>query len=352
MVFDINDFDETLPGPWEWDVKRLAASLVIAAQDREFDDKVAAKAVAGAARAYREAMREFAAQRTLDVWYARLDVEGVVRRWRNQVSSAEVKRVQRNAAKAPSKNSLKAFAKLTERVNGTIRIASDSPVVDRFEDLLPDELASQAMERVQQWLHSYRRSLLPDRRHALDEYRLVDAARKVVGVGSVGTRCWIVLLFGRDETDPLFLQVKEAEASVLEPWVGKSVAGNNGRRVVDGQRLLQAASDIFLGWDRTEGFDGVEHDFYVRQLWDGKISADLNALAPTLLPVYAQMCGWTLARAHARSGDRFGIAAYLGGSDAFDRSIVAFAFAYADQNARDYEAAVAAVREGRIAAAS
>ena len=297
-------------------------------------------------------MRDFAAEGNLDVWYARLDVEGVIRRWQNTVSAADVRRFERSATKAESKNSLKAFAKLTERVGGTVRIASDPPVLDRFEDLLPADRQREAMERVRDWMHSYRRSLQPDRRHALDGFRIVDAARKVVGVGSVGTRCWIVLLLGRDETDPLFLQVKEAEGSVLEPWVAKSSHGNHGRRVVDGQRLLQAASDIFLGWDRTEGFDGVERDFYVRQLWDGKASADLSTLAPSLLPVYAQMCGWTLARAHARSGDRFAITAYLGSGDVFDRSIAEFTFAYADQNERDYDAAVAAARAGRIAVAS
>jgi uncharacterized protein (DUF2252 family) len=348
MVFDINDFDETLPGPWEWDVKRLVASFAIAAQDREFDEALGRTAVAQASRSYRETMRQFAALRNLDLWYTRLDVEGVIDRWRSSVSPAEIRRLERNVAKARSKNSLKAFAKLTEHVDGELRIANDPPVVVRMRDLVPSGRFGEVADRVRGWLAAYAETMPRDRTRLLASYRLVDVARKVVGVGSVGTRCWIALLIGRDEADPLFLQIKEAEASVLEPYLGESEFPQHGQRVVEGQRLMQAASDIFLGWHHTEGLDGIERHFYIRQLWDGKISADLAAMPATLLPVYAQICGWTLARAHARSGDRLAIAAYLGGGDAFDRAMVEFAFGYAAQNARDYATVSDAVRAGRL----
>ena len=224
-------------------------------------------------------------------------------------------------------------------------------MLDRFEDLLSSEAATEIENLTRRWIQSYRRSLQPDRRNLLDGYRMVDFARKVVGVGSVGTRCWITLLLGNDDDDPLFLQIKEAERSVLEPYVKKSQYANNGQRVVNGQRLMQAASDIFLGWDRAQGFDGADHDYYVRQLWDGKISADLTTIPPHLLRVYGLMCGWTLARAHARSGDRIAIATYLGTGDNFDRAMVDFAFAYAQQNARDFATATDAARAGRLAVA-
>jgi uncharacterized protein (DUF2252 family) len=350
MLFDINDFDETLPGPWEWDVKRLATSIVVAAQDRGFDDAVSRAAVASTVRRYRDTMRELAAQTTLDVWYARLDVHGVLDRWAGEVPKATVEAVRERARKARSKNSMKALARLTERVDGQIRIRNDPPVLERFEYLLPDEEVSAFFERARDWVEAYASSLAADRRHLLGGYRLVDFARKVVGVGSVGTRCFVALLVGRDESDPLFLQVKEAESSVLEPFCGACEYPNHGQRVVEGQRLMQAASDIFLGWERAVGFDDQPRDFYVRQLWDGKLSIDLATLPATMLGVYGQVCGWTLARAHARTGDRAAIAAYLGMSDAFDRAIVEFAHAYAAQNALDYEEALEATRTGDLVA--
>ena len=348
LVFDINDFDETLPGPWEWDVKRLVASVAIAARDRGFDEALGRQAVTEASRSYREAMREFAAMRNLDVWYARLDVQSILDRWRSEVTRSAVKQVERIAAKAPSKNSLKAFAKLTERVGNEIRIVSDPPLLVRLDDLLPPGTADAAQKKLDTQLRTYARSLNDDRRRILESYRVVDVARKVVGVGSVGTRCWIVLMLGRDDSDPLFLQVKEAEASVLEPFEAKSAFRQHGERVVSGQRMMQAASDIFLGWDHGAMLDDIDRHFYVRQLWDGKVSADLTTMPPERLPVYGGMCGWTLARAHARSGDRIAIAAYLGSGDIFDQAMVEFAYRYAAQNERDYAAVSEAAREGRL----
>jgi uncharacterized protein (DUF2252 family) len=337
LIFDINDFDETNPAPFEWDVKRLAASFEIAARARAFTSKTARSLVLASVRAYRNAMREFAAMSNLDVWYSRLDVAGILERWHAEASGGEVKRFERAVAKAEGKNSLKAFAKLTRLVDGEHRIVSDPPLLVPLEDLLPVDEA----RRLRTWLNTrfraYRRTLQPDRRHLLESYRLVDFARKVVGVGSVGTRCFTALLLGKDDADPLFLQVKEAEPSVLEAHTTKSRYANHGQRVVEGQRLLQAASDMLLGWVRTTGLDHVQRDFYVRQMWDWKFSADVDTMEPRALEVYAQMCGWTLARAHARSGDRIAIAAYLGSRDVFDRAIADFASAYADQNQRDYE---------------
>jgi uncharacterized protein (DUF2252 family) len=352
MVFDINDFDETTPGPFEWDVKRLAASFEIAARSREFSVKSARTIVSNSVRAYREAMASFAAMTNLDVWYARLDVEAAIAQWSGDVTAADVKRLQRNVTKAQGKDSLKALNKLTEVVDGEYQIRNDPPLVVRVAELFPDAQADQ----VESWLHDrmrvYRRSLQPDRRHLLEGYRLVDFARKVVGVGSVGTRCWIALMMGKDDQDPLFLQIKEAEASVLEPYAGKSGYASHGQRVVEGQRLLQAASDVLLGWTQAVGLDGVERDFYIRQLWDWKLSADLETMPEAMMKVYAQICGWTLARGHARSGDRIAIASYLGGGDVFDRAIADFSASYADQNQRDFEAAQAAGKAGVIEVAA
>ncbi|MET0420194.1 MAG: DUF2252 domain-containing protein [Acidimicrobiia bacterium] len=339
LVFDINDFDETSPGPFEWDLKRLGASFEIAARSREMSSKVARESVLAVSRAYREAMQQFAGMTNLEVWYSRLDAKQVLDRWRSQVATSDAKRLERMTAKAQGKDSMKALTKLTERVDGEFRIRNDPPVVVRIDDLFgSDHDAAEINEWLRDRFRVYRNSLAPDRQHLLESYRLVDFARKVVGVGSVGTRCWIGLMFGKDDDDPLFLQIKEAEASVLEAHAGPSPYGNHGQRVVEGQRLLQAASDILLGWVRTAGVDGVERDFYVRQLWDWKLSADLDNISPDVLRVYAQMCGWTLARGHARSGDRLAIAAYLGSSDVFDRALADFSSAYADQNDRDYEA--------------
>jgi uncharacterized protein (DUF2252 family) len=350
QVFDINDFDETAPGPWEWDVKRLAASFAVAARDLGHDDASARAALACVARSYREAMRDFGGQRDLEVWYARLDTTGVTDRWSEEFTKRDAQRMRRMADKALTKDSVRALATLAERVDGRLRIVSEPPVIVRWDDLVAPDGADAAVEHIRAALHAYRRTLQPDRAHLLDGYRIVDFARKVVGVGSVGTRCWVVLLLGRDENDPLFLQIKEAEASVLEPFVGRSGFTDHGQRVVEGQRLMQSASDIFLGWSRDR-FDGVEHHYYVRQLWDGKMSPNLSIASPQFLAVYGEICGWTLARAHARSGDRIAVASYLGSSDVFDRALVEFAVAYTEQNARDHAAMAAAVQSGRLAVA-
>ena len=351
LVFDLNDFDETLPGPFEWDVKRLAASFEIAGRDREFSDAERARAVLSAVRSYREWMRTLAEARNLDVWYARLDVETMERRLHEQQAKQQAAALAKGAAKARTKDSLKAFAKLTRLVDGEPRIISDPPLIVPAADLAKE--AGIQFEWLESVIHGlyreYRKTLQHDRRHLLEEFRMVDLARKVVGVGSVGTRCWILLLLGRDDSDPLFLQIKEAQASVLEPYLGKSTYKNHGQRVVVGQRLMQSTSDIFLGWLRSkETLDGSERDFFVRQLWDWKTSVDLDTIVPAGLELYGQVCGFLLARAHARSGDRIAIASYLGKGDAFDRALAEFSIAYADQNERDYAALRKAADEGRI----
>lgn len=347
IVFDMNDFDETSPAPFEWDVKRLATSFELAARDVGLGRKASREVVTRSVRAYRTAMREFAGMRNLDLWYARLDVEGVLARWQDQVSKEVRERFARNVAKAEAKNSLRAFDRLTEYVDGKHRIASDPPLLVPIREL--DDDPDAFLTWLQDRIRVYRNTLQADRRHLLEEFRTLDAARKVVGVGSVGTRCWIILLVGRDGDDPLFLQVKEANESVLEPHAGRSAYANHGQRVVEGQRLLQSASDILLGWIHARSLDGVERDFYVRQLWDGKLSPDFATMAVDQLTVFAELCGWTLARGHARSGDRIAIAAYLGASDQFDQAIADFAVAYAEQNQRDYDAVAAAVKAGRLA---
>jgi hypothetical protein len=348
LVFDLNDFDETLPGPWEWDVKRLAASLEIAGRDRGFNRRERGGVVAAATRAYRDAMRDFAAMGNLEVWYARLDVDDAIERLSGTVRARDARDARRMSAKAKGKTSLRAISKLTQRVNGSVRIVSAPPLIVPIGELLPEGDARDVETEVRALLRRYQRSLSPDRRRLVDTYRFVDMARKVVGVGSVGTRAWIILLEGRDGADPLILQAKEAEASVLERHLGPSDARNHGERVVQGQRLMQAASDIFLGWERVTGLDHEVRDFYVRQLWDGKGSAVVEAMDPTRLSTYGRLCGWTLARAHARSGDRVAISGYLGSGTAFDTAAAAFADAYADQNERDYRALQAAVTDGRI----
>jgi uncharacterized protein (DUF2252 family) len=337
LVFDINDFDETNPGPFEWDVKRLGASFEIAARSREFSPKEARALSLRAAKSYREAMANFAGRTNLEVWYARFDVQRVFDEFRAQATTTEVKRFEKATAKAQAKDNMKAFEKLTEVVDGEHRITADPPVVVPLRDLVTEGEFDETRASLEDRIRVYRRTLQPDRRRLIESYRLVDFARKVVGVGSVGTRCWIALFLGRDANDPLFLQIKEAEASVLEPHAGRSGFANHGQRVVEGQRLLQASSDILLGWVRTTGLDGKDRDFYLRQLWDWKMSADIDTMAPQVLGIYAQLCGWTLARAHARSGDRIAIAAYLGSNDAFDRAIADFSRDYADQNERDYD---------------
>jgi uncharacterized protein (DUF2252 family) len=349
LIFDINDFDETLPGPWEWDVKRLGASIVIAGRDRGFTAKESRKAARAAVKEYREAMTRFAAMRRLDVWYSRLSVDELFALVRDHISGKMVKNTERTIEKARLKDSARAYAKLTTTEGGEPRIKADPPLIVPIEDLidLEPEVLKETLRSI---LHSYRRSLQGDRRRLLEGFELVHVARKVVGVGSVGTRAWVVLLLGRDRDDPLFLQFKEAGASVLAPFVGKSQYDQQGQRVVEGQRLMQASGDIFLGWDRVTGADGTKRDFYVRQLWDWKTSVDVTKMVPDGLRQYGRLCGWTLARAHARSGDRIAIAAYLGEDDTFDRAVASFAEAYADQNDRDFASFQEAVASGRIVA--
>jgi len=348
LVFDLNDFDETLPGPWEWDVKRMAASFEIAGRDREFTAKETRAAVLASVRAYREAMRNFATMRNLDVWYARLDVDTLLAEIAKVADRKLMKKAERSAAKAGKKNSLKAFDRLVHEVDGEPRFISDPPLLVPMRELLSDDRLQKLEGRLETVLANYRESMQRDRRRLLDGYRFVDIARKVVGVGSVGTRAWVLLFMGRDGQDPLLLQAKEAVASVLEAYVGADEFGNHGERVVEGQRLMQAASDIFLGWAPAIGVDERKRDFYVRQLWDGKRSAEVEALPPVGLAGYGRACGWTLARAHARSGNRIAIGAYLGKGKSFDEAIADFSSRYADQNELDYSALEDAARSGRV----
>jgi len=352
LVFDVNDFDETLPGPWEWDVKRLAASLEVAGRDNGFPTKQRRDIVLAAAASYRLAMRGFASMTNLEVWYARTDVEQLRADLDSQLTERQRKRLDEGIAKARTRDSMRAVAKLTRVVDGRPRIISDPPLLVPVAELLPSEADRNAfIAQLSSLISHYRRTLETDRRYLLEQFEPCDMARKVVGVGSVGTRCWIVLFLGRDTGDPLFLQVKEAEKSVLSRFVGASKYANQGQRVVAGQRLMQAASDIFLGWQRTSaGLDGVTRDFYVRQLRDWKFSLDVTTMVPPGMRAYGEVCGWTLARAHARSGDRIAIAAYLGTSDVFDRAIADFASVYADQNERDHQALADAAKQGRITA--
>ncbi len=349
LVFSINDFDETLPGPFEWDVKRLVASFAVAGRDRGFDAKRRRAINRTVTRSYREAIRGFAAMSNLDLWYSRIDVEEIAALAAQQGTPKQRKRFERNLAKARSKDSLRAFAKLTEIVEGEPRIVSDPPLIVPIEEVVSGVERADLEEFVRGVIRSYRRTLSADRRQLLERFRYVHSAHKVVGVGSVGARAWIVLMLGRDENDPLFLQLKEAQASVLEPFLGKSKFANHGQRVVEGQRLTQAASDIMLGWIRVTGYDGVSRDFYMRQLWDGKGSALVELMNPRAMTVYAELCGRALAKAHARSGDAIAIGSYLGGGDSFDRALASFAEAYADQNERDYRALQGAVESGRLA---
>jgi uncharacterized protein (DUF2252 family) len=336
LLFDVNDFDETLPGPWEWDVKRLAASLVVAGRDNGFGEDECRRAARAAAASYRERMAEFSEMGELEVWYSRVSADKVF----DLISdSRTIKRVKKAARKARGRDNLQALSKLTSVVDGHRRIVDDPPLLVRVVD---DDLR----EQVHDILRTYRGTLQDDRRRLLDRYRFVDVARKVVGVGSVGTRAYVVLFEGRDEGDPLFLQVKEAEASVLEAHLPKSPYENQGHRVVAGQRLMQAASDIFLGWLRGP----AGRDFYWRQLRDMKGSAKVDTMSPENLALYASLCGWALARAHARSGDRVQISAYLGKSERFDGAIADFARTYADQTERDHAALRAAVKSGRVVA--
>ena len=360
MLFDLNDFDETLPGPFEYDVKRMAASFNIAARNNGFTPTDTTAATLASVRAYREAMATFAEMTNMDIWYAKLTEQEIVEAMRTLTKGARTKQeadqaktgernAQRNLQKSHTRDSLQALSKLGELVDGRYRIVSQPPVVVPARDLeaMYGFSADEIQEMIHQQFRSYRATLQEDRRHLLERFEIVDMARKVVGVGSVGTRAFIVLLQGRDEKDPLFLQVKEATASVLEDHLPKSKFKQPGERVVQGQRLMQAASDIYLGW--TKGVEENRH-LYWRQLRDMKASAVVETMTPVVLAFYGGLCGWTLARAHARSGDAVALAAYLGKSDKFDRSITDFSQRYADQNDRDYQAFTAAIRSGRLAA--
>ncbi|MGN6431999.1 MAG: DUF2252 domain-containing protein [Gaiellaceae bacterium] len=350
LTFGVNDFDETLPGPFEWDLKRLVASFAVAGRDRGFGAKLRTRINSGVVRSYRESMRDFASMRNLDLWYARIEVDDLVREFAAEATAKQLKQTEKNVAHARTKDSLKAFGKLTQVVDGVPRIVSDPPLIVPVEELVDSQQESSVYEAFEGLIQSYRRTLPNDRRRLIDGFRFVHAARKVVGVGSVGTRAWIALMIGRDDDDPLFLQAKEAESSVLEPYLGKGEFKSHGQRVVEGQRLMQSASDIMLGWLSTEGLDGVKRDFYVRQLWDAKGSAEIETMDPNALAMYARICGWTLAKAHARSGDAVAIAGYLGTSRVFDQALAAFAEIYADQNERDYRALKEAAESGRVVA--
>jgi uncharacterized protein (DUF2252 family) len=352
LVFDVNDFDETLPGPWEWDVKRLAASLEVAGRANGYTRKQRRDIIMSTVSQYRQAIRQFAGMTNLEVWYAHADMDQMRAQFDSVLSERQRRELDKGMAKARTRDSMEEVAKLTRMVDGRPRILSDPPVLVPIDELTPSETDREGLEAfLTDMIARYRRTLETDRRYLLQQYEFCDMARKVVGVGSVGTRCWIVLMLGRHDGDPLFLQIKEAEASVLSRFVGASAYKNQGQRVVAGQRLMQAASDIFLGWQHIEaGLDGKPRDFYVRQLRDWKFSVVIEALLPEGMKIYGRLCGWTLARAHARSGDRIAIASYLGGSDVFDRAITEFAAAYADQNERDHQALVDAVAAGRITA--
>ena len=350
LMFDINDFDETLPGPWEWDVKRLATSVLIAARERGLAARDQERIVLAAAEAYRMWMGRFAAGTNLEVWYARVDIETLRPQLTAELDPTTRKQADKLVVKARGRDSPDAVSKLTRVVDGVPRIVSRPPLIVPIHEFVSSE-RPHLLGSLTGAFQVYRDSLQPDRRVLFDSYELVDFALKVVGVGSVGTRTWIALLLGRDRRDPLFLQIKEAESSVLEPLAGPSEFENAGRRVVEGQRLMQATSDIFLGWlDSKLDVDGKQRDFYVRQLRDMKGSVDVAKMSVDAMLSYARLCAVTLARAHARSGDRIAIASYLGTGAAFDRAVFAFSRAYADQNARDHTALVEAVAAGRIAA--
>ncbi|HEY2562260.1 MAG TPA: DUF2252 domain-containing protein [Acidimicrobiales bacterium] len=363
LVFDVNDFDETLPGPWEWDVKRLAASLAIAGRERGFSEKERADIVVDTASAYRTEMATLATMRDLDVWYARLDVDTVMKEMGsvlgigggkgNKKTSSKIKATaDKQLAKARTRDSMQALGKLTEVVDGETRFVSNPPLIVPIAELASESDAANLTGRVHELVRSYGKSLQSDRQHLLKQFRFAGIARKVVGVGSVGMRAWVVLMLGSDGVDPLLLQAKEAQESVLARFVGKSHYANQGHRVVAGQHLMQASSDIFLGWDHVVGLDGIHRDFYIRQLRDWKGSAEVDQMIPEGMAAYGRLCGWTLARAHARSGDRIAIGAYLGSSKAFDHAIGSFAETYADQNEKDYQAMQAAIASGRIIAES
>jgi len=355
MIFDINDFDETLPGPWEWDVKRLAASFEIMGRDRGFSPDDRRDVVLAGVMEYRDRMRRAAGMGALDVWYEHFEAGMLLKLVRKEVRVKRVGRgegeaVEEMVAKARTRDSTRVFARRADEIDGELRIVADPPVIIPLEDLIPEGSDwENPAPLIKKLLGSYRRTL-GRQHHPLEEYRYAHAAYKMVGVGSVGTRCYIMLMLGRDHNDPLFLQVKEAQASVLERFLGASTYSHHGERVVAGQRLMQAATDIFLGWQRIKGLDGVSRDYYVRQFQDWKGSADVEEFLVPGATLYARICGATLARAHARWGDRIAMASYLGKGDTFDQAIADFSVAYADQNERDYAAFSAAVDSGRLTA--
>ncbi len=355
LLFDVNDFDETLPGPWEWDVKRLAASIVVAGRENGFSAKDCRRTARIAVRRYRDAMAQFAAMSTLDVWYARVDADELAQLAELALGKASRKRLDKALARARASDHTRSVAKLTEDRGEGLRFRSGPPELVPITELLPEVDRHELEAHLARFLARYRRSLVPDRRTLLDRFELLDVARKVVGVGSVGTRCWVILLRGRDDGDLLLLQVKEAQASVLAahvpPMPGRPrPVRNEGARVVSGQRLMQAAGDIFLGWNHMEGADGLERDFYVRQLKDMKGSAVVETMDPVIMGHYVQICAWTLARAHARAGDPIAIAAYLGDSDDFPKAVARFAERYADRNEQDHALFTEAIAAGRLPA--
>jgi uncharacterized protein (DUF2252 family) len=355
MLFDINDFDETLPGPWEWDVKRLAASFEVMGRDRGFSPADRRDIVMAAVREYRVRMQEAAGMRSLEAWYEHLEAGMLLKLVRKEVrvkrvSKKEARATEEMVAKARTRDSTRVFAKRADEVGGELRIVADPPIIIPIEDLIqPGSEWEDPVPLIKKLLGTYRRTL-GRQHHPVEEYRYAHAAYKMVGVGSVGTRCYIMLMLGRDDNDPLFLQVKEAQASVLERFLGASAYSHHGERVVAGQRLMQGATDIFLGWQRIKGMDGVTRDYYVRQFQDWKGSADVDTMLPPGATLYARICGATLARAHARWGDRIAVASYLGNGNVFDRAIADFSAVYADQNERDYAAFSAAVDSGRLTA--
>ncbi|MCE0761518.1 DUF2252 domain-containing protein [Pseudonocardia kujensis] len=351
LVFDVNDFDETLPGPWEWDVKRLAASVEVAGRDRGFRTRERRDSVEAGVRAYRQEMRRYAGMPHLQVWYSLLETEDLWQQYEHRFAPRRRARMERDLAKARSRDNLGALTRFTTMVDGRPQIVPAPPLVTPVRDLYPEEVERRGIEDgIREILAGYRETLPADRRVLFDRYRAVDIAHKVVGVGSVGTRCWMILFLGRDDRDPLFLQAKEAGPSALESVLRPATQPTAGQRVVEGQRLMQSAGDIFLGWQRTTGVDGKVRDFYLRQLRDWKGSVEVDELRPEGMTLYSEICGRTLARAHARSGDRIAIAAYLGSSSAFDRAVADFARAYADRTEADHAALQEAIDAGRVVA--
>jgi uncharacterized protein (DUF2252 family) len=351
LVFDVNDFDETLPGPWEWDVKRLSASMLVAAEDNGFPAKDQDRIVLDTVGSYRSAMRKFAGMGTLDEWYSHLDIEDTLAEYGGQFKHKAVKRTEKQLAKARTRDSTTAVSKLTEVVDGDVRIVDESPLIVPLSQLAAEDRPDAIEKNLRRLIRAYRDTLEFDRRVLLEKFELQDVARKVVGVGSVGTRDWIALMLARGGRDPLFLQIKEADASVLEPLLQASRFRHHGERVIAGQRLMQAASDILLGWVHDKvGVDGQGRDYYVRQLKDWKGSAEIDQMNPSGMAAYGRLCGWTLARAHARTGDPIAIGAYLGGGRSFDHALLEFSKAYAKQNQLDYDELTRAVKSGRVTA--